>query len=284
MVKILCIGGGITGQLVQVVVPSTVILDWRTAETGHKIQTRRFGANYLWEPLEGLPSIAFPVVTHIDGRPATPESIHLYKVKVGKHYDTILTTRVSRQFETISTGHDAILPDPTIQFDCAVEKVDLDNRCVYLRSEQRIDYDLLISTIPLYALLRMVDYTPPVPFRYDPIHVKIAPRPPDAPYPEDTVYVNYITSPTIFPYRVTDRDGSRHYESLNHMGGLTSRKIVPGKIHPHPYAESIRTKLLAQNVFCFGRFSTWEPKELVHETYRTIRVWADELGLSQEKL
>lgn len=275
--RIVCIGGGITGQLVQLVVPQTRLLDWRPPDQVHKPQTRRYGANYLWKPIPGLPVTSFPVITHVDGAPATKENVLAYKVKIGKAWD--VTDHLSDQFMLQTTGYDCAFPDPRIDYGCAVTHIDMVRHELHLRNGKYLEYEILVSTIPLYALLRMLDVSIGSTFRYDPIFVKVSERPPDAPYPPNMVYVNYISDPTVAPYRFTDRGNERHYEALSPMPGSTARKIVPGKIHHNPRAAQTVAQLVDKNIFCFGRFAAWLPEELIHETYDRIVAWADRFGL-----
>lgn len=270
--KVVCIGGGITGQLVQLVVPSTQLLDWRAMSQGHLPQTRRYGANYLWKPIPLLPYTMFPVITHIDGNYATRDSVTAYKTKIGKAKD--MEGNWAEQFQVQTTGYDCTFPTPRINYDCAVVSIDSFRKEVHLRNGSFIDYDILVSTIPLYVLLRMLNVTLNRSFRYDPIFIKVTDRPPDAPFPVSSVYVNYLSDPAVVPYRFTDRNGERHYESITPMGGTSARKILPGKIHPHPQAASTVMSLTKQNIFCFGRFAAWLPEELIHETYDRIVEWA----------
>jgi hypothetical protein len=114
-------------------------------------------------------------------------------------------------------------------------------------------------------------------FQNDPIYVKIGPRPPDAPYPEDVLYVNYLSNPDVPSYRVCDRFGERHWEGLTDMGLAPTKMLKPGKIHPHPHTEMWRQMLSTYDIYCFGRYATWRPDELVHETYREIVQWANSL-------
>jgi hypothetical protein len=220
----------------------------------------------------------FPVITHVDGSPASRESVMAYKTKIGKSRD--MSANWAEQFQVQMTGYDCTFPEPRIDHGRAVERIDVSRKELHLRNGNVLTYDVLVSTIPLYALLRMLDIVLGVPFRYDPIFIKVADRPPDAPYPVNIVYVNYLTDPTVSPYRFTDREGQRHYESLSPMTGGTCRKIIPGKIHPNIRTVSAVANLERLNIFCFGRFAAWLPEELIHETYERIVGWADRMGLS----
>jgi hypothetical protein len=222
----------------------------------------------------------FPVITHVDGSFATRDSVSAYKAKIGKSKD--MEGNWAEQFQVQTTGYDCVFPDPRIDYGCAVERIDHTKKELHLRNGRFLDYDVLVSTVPLYVLLRMLDINIGTPFRYDPIFVKVSERPPDAPYPLHTIYVNYLSDPGVAPYRFTDREGERHYESLAPMVGSTARKILPGKIHPNTRAADAVATLAKRNIFCFGRFAAWLPEELIHETYDRIVDWADRLSLRTE--
>tara|TARA_R110002020_G_scaffold2230_3_gene10403 strand:+ start:14315 stop:15166 length:852 start_codon:yes stop_codon:yes gene_type:complete len=277
--EIIVIGGGISGRLVQYVVPESQILDWgRPPGRKSKKLTRMFGANYLWESLPGIECSKFNVITHVDGREPTHETIRRYKEKIGKSFDE---DNWDTQFQPIMTGYDIIdLPESDIRYECRVKEIFRDKKRLLLASGAQITYDILVSTIPLYAMLEMCHIEISRPFSYKPIYIRIEDRPLEAPYPVDTWYVNYLSDPDITPYRFTDRNGERHYEGLNAMGKIPTRKVIPGKIYPNDQVESAIEELRDNNIFCFGRFATWNPEELLHNTYAGIRHWATDCNLS----
>lgn len=284
MKRICVIGGGITGRLVQWVCPSARVYDWRTEAHGTKL-TRMYGANYLWEPIDGLTCRPLTVFTAIDHAPPTEASIRRYKEKIGKGDETPTTWGL--QFAPVMAGWDLVsLPEAAITYEARVRAIDLDAQELTLRFgsstvDARVPYDLLVSTIPQYALydlLRPVHAVPALDsstWRYRAIHVRVSPQPPDAWVEADQIYVNYITRPTVDTYRTTDRNGERHYESLTKFLGLhPDRVLVPGKIYPSHMATVFTQWLTKFNIFSFGRYATWEPNELVHETVAHIRQWA----------
>jgi hypothetical protein len=276
MPNIVVIGGGITGQLVQYFLPHAKILDWsKPPKRGLRFITRMYGANYLWEPLEGIECNKFTVITHVDGNEATHESIRRYKEKIGKTFDQ---AHWDAQFKTVMTGYDiTVLPDVDISYECRVKEVFIKDKHLLLATGENMSYDVLVSTVPMYALMDMCRITHKKPFQYRPIYVRIEDRPLEAPYPIDTWYVNYLSDPDIAPYRYTDRGPKRHYEGLTSMGKIPTKKIVPGKIYPNPISEIIRESLEKENIFCFGRFAKWNPEELLHDSFYEIQKWAKNL-------
>ena len=51
--KVVVIGAGINGRMVQHLVPNAQLLDWGPTPVAPP-QPRFFGANYLWQPIPGL--------------------------------------------------------------------------------------------------------------------------------------------------------------------------------------------------------------------------------------
>lgn len=281
--RIVVIGGGITGRLVGLRSPSVpTILDWSAPPRADRL-TRNFGTNYLWEPLDGIPCRAFSVVTCVDGQVPHEASIRQYKQKVDKELDG---GDWFRQFQHRMDGYDIVhLPEVPITYNTRIQSIDLVRRVVFTETGGYA-YDHLVTTIPMFAFLKLVVWGAVQPsvdpawlngFHYSPIYVKVGPRPPDAPYPEDVMYVNYISDPDIPVYRVCDRGGERHWEGLTNMGLTPTKKLVPGKIHLHPRARFWKDFLRTFNVACFGRYASWNADELVHETDQEIKQWAASL-------
>lgn len=278
-VPVAIIGGGITGQLVQMQIPTAEIFDWREEASKTRL-TRQLGANYLWRPLPGLECREFKVVTHVNGKPATPEAIVEYKQKVGKEGDSI--NGWGKQFQTEMTGYEFNhLPPPRISWGHRIVSIDRQARTLHFaKGKEPVTYTFLISTIPLYSLLSLLDMAePPGRLRFRPIYISVMRRPPDAPYPTDVVYVNYLSDPAIRPYRFCDRFGERHYESIVPYESLATRKIIPGKVYAHPSTTDILEMLAGHDIYTFGRFGSWAPDELVHETWDRIAEWKGVAGV-----
>lgn len=272
-VPIAVIGGGITGQLVQHLIPDAEVYDWMPSRQPLSL-VRSFGANYLWRPLDGLPWKSFPVVTTVDGEPPTFDNVAKYKLKIGKTGDI---TGWERQFQHTMTGYDFVsLPTSRVSYDHRIVEIDRVARTLTFANQPVIKYETLVSTIPLYSLLSLMGMPEPRGrLRHKPIFFKITPRPPDAPHPVDTLYVNYISNPDIAPYRFTDRFGERHYESIiPYPDSATKvRRYAPGKIYPHADVPELLDVLSSLGIVTFGRFGSWNPDELVHETWDRIVEW-----------
>jgi len=272
-VEIAVIGGGITGRLVNFLMPSAVVYDWMPAPREiRQVLTRNYGANYLWHPIPGIPCREFKVVTRVDGQIPTFDNVAKYKFKIGKTGDI---TGWERQFQPEMIGYDfEHLPDVTIQYDHRITEIDAVSHILNFAKHPPVRYDTLISTIPLYALLALAGWPEPIGrLYYKPIYFKVTPRPPDAPFPTDIMYVNYISDPDIRPYRYCDRGRERHYESIVPYDGPSTKRIPPGKIFPNRHVPETLALLEAHDIHTFGRYGSWAPDELVHETYQQIVEW-----------
>ena len=277
--KIAVIGGGITGQLVQLQIPTAQVFDWKPQPQGPKGLIRNYGANYLWRPLPGIDCRSFTVETRIDGQLPTWDAVVAYKAKIGKIGDV---DGWELQFQPTMTGYEFMaLPPTTIQYDRRVESIDRLDHVIRFANGDTVDYDFLVSTIPLYSLLSLVGVPePPGKLQFKPIFFKVMSRPPDAPFPPEVMHVNYLSNRDIAPYRYCDRDGERHYESIVPYDGMVSTKrFAPGKIYSHPEVPDILEYLAGFGIQTFGRFGSWNPNELVHETYERIAEWRDNLGI-----
>lgn len=277
-VKIAVIGGGITGQLVQLQVPSAEVFDWKAPPTGPKGLIRNYGANYLWTPLPGIDCRKFTVITRVDGQIPNIENVMAYKIKIGK--DTDLMTW-EKQFQPEMKGYDfAALPPTRIQYGKRATEIDRINHVIAFANGEEIHYDFLVSTIPLYSLLSLIGMPEPAGrLQFKPIFFKVMSRPPDAPYSPEVMYVNYISDANIVPYRYCDRDGERHYESIiPYPGAVSSKRFAPGKIYPHTGVPDVLEYLAGFGIQTFGRYGSWNPDELVHETWARIAEWKETLG------
>jgi len=273
---VVVIGGGITGHLVKLRIPSATVLDAREGATP---MTRQYGGNYLWQALQDVPCRSFTVHTTVDGCAPEPGRVQSYKTKIGKGMDD----NWRDQFRPVVTGFEIVeWPRPLeIFYGCSVRYIDTEAKKVHLISNGAMEsagYDILISTIPLPAMLEMVGERF-IPFQSAPIHVTTMQIPPDAPRRNGDWFVNYISDPSVPAYRTTDRDGTRHYESLA-ATGIPTKKIHPGKIWPHGRRDYYLDRLRAMDIHCFGRFARWAPEELVHETDEDIIRWANAMDLS----
>jgi len=263
--RIVVIGGGFIGQLIQLAIPKARLLDWRRTPPANHLDTR-VGPQYLWEPIPGVPSEFFEVTTLVDGKEPTPDRILAYKRKIGKEEDG---GDWGLQFQYKMMGWHSQLPVPRVEYARQVVLVNMVDRFVELTSGGRITYDLLVSTIPLNAFMVLLRPTVPLtqPFRFDPIYMSVR----SSPTTNNGMVLNYISDPTVGHYRITHHGTQEYRESLVPDQG--SRRLLPGKIHSHSSSEAVLEELRRFDIYCFGRFATWRPDELAHQTWQDIDNW-----------
>jgi len=274
-VKIVIIGGGYLGQLLHTLLPTARVFDWRT--TAPAAESRAFGPQYLWTPIYGLPFNSFQVVTTVDGKDATPESILAYKKKVGKEQDQ---SDWRSQFRSVMAGYDVQLPPARVEYGMRIIGINLIARTIHLASGVVEPYDWIISTIPLPALWAMTGKSlPEEPLESRPIYV----------WTEEAemlsyMQVNYVSDPTNPVYRITIRQGKRFFESLEPLtlpigSERQVHRLMPGKIYSHNQTGPMRAELLQARVMTVGRYGAWNPEELAHETYAEVRDWKNRMDL-----
>jgi len=224
------------------------------------------GPQYLWEPIPGVESYSFEVETLVDGAPPTPDSILAYKRKIGKEKDG---GDWGLQFQHLSIGYHSQLPVPRVEYNRHVNGVDLSGHQLYMMDGATIEYDVLISTIPLDAFLRLCLIPPLVytPWMQDRIYLRTEEL--NGSYAG--MRLNYISDPKSRWYRETLSANKMFYETLHQAPDV--KPLPLGKIHPHPQNEDVLRSLKVFDTFCFGRFATWRPDELAHETWQHIQAW-----------
>lgn len=270
MAHVVVLGGGHVGQLIQLSLPTARLLDNRRTAPKHH-QASRIGPQYLWEPIPGVPSHSFSVTTLVDNEPPTPESILAYKKKIGKEHDG---GDWGLQFQHKSVGWFSELPVPRVEYNRNVVQVRVDDHLLMMSDGSHIPYDVLMNTIPLPTFLQLCDGAPKVyaPWRHDPIYMVCDRQSTTV----EGMIMNYSSDPGQWFYRETLMEDRMFYETLNREsaeGSGTVIDIVPGKIHPHSESEIVVKKLQMFDIFSFGRFATWRPDELAHQTWQLIDAW-----------
>lgn len=277
------IGGGAVGRLAGWMFPDARVLDWRMPSSdADRHVPRSWGAFYLHEPLEGLPCRSFPVHTTVDGQSATYESVSRYKAKIGKHTEMLENNWID-QFKEHTTGY-ALETFPHVNIEWGIHVDSIDMRAQTLTWHHAIDpkairtigWDRIVSTIPLYSLLDMLQIPSPTPLVASPICVKQTPVPPDV-WPQgtsDVMHVNYDSGSTPI-YRTTDRNGVRDYEWLLTKGvgqqmPVPSKIIRPGKIYDAEWTRGMCDALGQRGIHCVGRWASWNSNELTHHSFQKI--------------
>lgn len=277
--RIVVIGGGLVGRLVQMAVVEAKIYDWRRKPDYLDItRPPTFGAQYLWAPIPGIVSEPITVKTTVDLLPPEPGRIIAYKDKVGKGSDG---GDWVAQFTSPMAGHRLVsMPEPAMTFGAMVTAVDVRRQVVRLKiggEDVWEPYDHLVSTIPLYTFLRLVGKKFPGGAAYQPIYVNVVNKCPVI-LPPDTWLVNYWSQANTPLYRSTFRDGETHHETLVPQTKLGYKKIIPGKIYVTPEQvqplKEIREWLASCSIWLFGRYGAWNPDELLHQTWENIDQWS----------
>jgi hypothetical protein len=276
--NIVVIGGGFIGQLIQLVCPDARLLDWRKTAPTHHLDTR-MGPQYLWEPIEypNVKSSSFKVRTTIDDNLPTDESILAYKKKIGKEFDG---GDWGLQFQPEMVGWASALPVPRVEYGQQVTMVDLPGHTLGMKDFTTITYDVLVNTIPMSSFLEAMLVGPQYneSFKSDAIYMGKRERLPVG-ADDDTMILNYISVPDDPHYRETTVGTTKYYETLQDPPPTVGRytRLAPGKIHHHPENETIIRALAACQCYCFGRFATWRPDELAHESWKQILQWKEGL-------
>jgi hypothetical protein len=267
---VVVIGGGYVGQLVQLALPNARLLDWRRTPPSDHLETRMIGPQYLWEPIPGVESYAFPVETLVDGLPPTDAAILAYKRKIGKDNDG---GDWELQFQHQTQGWFSKLPVPRVEYNRQVRAVDLSNHRLLMAADVVIEYDVLISTIPLDAFLRMCVISPPVhyPWKQDKIYVVTE----TSAGSYAGMQLNYLSDPNNRFYRSTLTANKVYHETLTPLPDDGAKQLPVGKIHSHPQSEDVLKALKVFDTYCFGRFATWRPDELAHQTWKHIDLWKE---------
>lgn len=266
--RLFIIGGGFLGQLLHTVFPKARVFDWRSKPPA--VATRQIGPMYLWEPIPGMRNREYDVFTTIDGEVATETRILAYKKKVGKEQDG---SDWRAQFTYQMKGYDVVLPPDRVEYGKRIEQIDRTKHSMRMQDGREERYDILISTIPLPALMTMCSYPlRPVLFTSRPIYVRTYEHSIQTDHP---MMVNYISDPSRSEYRETVREGKLFAESLTHCH-TDCRRLLPGKIYETSISKSVLKDLSQTNIWCLGRYATWSPDELAHETYRNALVLAEE--------
>lgn len=280
--KTIIIGGGHIGQLAGWLMPHATVLDWRRPPAvGDRHRPRRYGAMYLHEPLEGLPCRPVTIRTTIDGAVATISAARDYKAKVGKSDDLLREHHWHKQFIEYTAGWELeSFPDVEVQWGAIVTEIHLDRQQVYVKGGEILDWDRIISTIPLFSLMEMLGIPCPTPLQHAPIAVRTAPRPLDLPAMTTDIHVNYVSDPGIPVYRTTDRGSQRDNEWLyeaNRSMGVAMKVLRPGKIYPESWVPSMVAELNRMGVYPVGRAGRWASDELTHDSYKDLLRWAQDM-------
>jgi hypothetical protein len=63
------------------------------------------------------------------------------------------------------------------------------------------------------------------------------------------------------------------------IGNGRAKRILPGKIYANSETATVRAGLLMHDVLTVGRFGSWNPEQLAHETYEEVAQWKQIIGI-----
>jgi len=155
-----------------------------------------------------------------------------------------------------------------ITFDENVSAIDLKNKTVRTNSKEYI-YQILISTIPLSAFLKLAGFSTKLCFWFRPIYVtKHVMDVSDYIKDETEIAIWNFPDPEETHYRSTfqiiDRQGYRFDESLSSPMDPDTRIIYPGKIKTIDFDT---TMFETQGCFLVGRYANWKNKYLASDAW-----------------
>lgn len=274
MSRTLILGAGITGIMAKCLMDEATVL-----EAGREgSSTFKTGANYLWKDIPLFRTHKVKIFTSIDERWPDSSSILRYKNKIGKSLED--REMWGEQFKPTMNGY-LICDVPYIRalYNTRVAKINLKEKTfdyVGRHTQGEIKFDTLISTIPLPVLVMLAGLETEEMiskwFKYRPIYVKETKCIPSS---SRYVSVNYISSRSTPTYRITKyfEEGAEHEESLRNFIPSPDSKIktlFPGKIWESLETREVLKTLSAHGVYCFGRYASWNPDELIHQTYEKL--------------
>jgi len=293
--SIVILGGGPAGHATSVAFPEALVIE----KNDYRSEARNFGPHFLWRDLGGFKCRPTKVLSHIDGAPATDESVRRYREKVGRPDDT---RPWHDEYGVEATQYD-ILEWPSVRglWGWKVDRVRLRDRVVRVTSTSGdtdlsvdVQYDTLINTLPMPIFWRMTDLFRDLDdcFRWTPVYVWVEP------YREDQSvrrreefkfenpwdrYINWISDKDNPCYRESWHENGVHHESLlkdDRWMREPTHTHYPGKI----WSEGEKTLGLitrfaeTHGVYFNGRYGSWSYGELLHHTYENALSLRRRLG------
>lgn len=305
-VETLVIGAGLSGLMMGCLLKRNYLIVERAPALNFEIGT----PFYLHAPLDWLPTRWKEIDVHQhcwDGgrfhRIPDLKMMNDYSFKiVGKIVDTslkFLDGSVKRGFVPESGNPGQVLRDlyeevePKLLLGAKLTALDTKNKAAYISFDKGggrlVRYKRIISTIPLPALLKMLDMPSPFVFQSDPIVNLFFTVPADKSV--DSYQIINVTDPTDPFYRISLMDQKVVAETMDtkepvnnlieQAAALAKRLwrldldasackpvvVRPGKFHP--IEKTSRKLLLAKltnelGIYCLGRYAVWDYKRIDH--------------------
>jgi hypothetical protein len=169
-----------------------------------------------------------------------------------------------------------------IQTKIDISYIDVENRIVFARDGHSWPYERLHSTIPLPMLAGMMPRQPSVIFRSKPIWIESSPLSRASaefmPVPGE-MRSHYCPGDCHNWYRLTIRGQKAQYERMENMV-YGAFPIKPGKIWLDPANREkdeeelihYRFYLSDHQIFLWGRYAEWKPKQLLHNVWNNLKL------------
>lgn len=269
--KIVILGAGITGRLAKIMFPEALVLE---SKSSNSLFTSEVGVCISIVPIPELSNKRYTRYIQIDNQKPSLELINKYKKKISREGD--MSYGDYRQFESEQIVYHQELPQGLdIQFDTEVSCIDLDKKWLNVGNEidgyHHIEYDYLISTIPLINLVQISNLftnfkvSANTFFMHRPIYL-VRTKIPSEP---DIIRENYITDMDTPMYRENYFKEWKNQESLFKI--TEAIKIYPGKIYPTTYVSHILSDLESYKVFCAGRYACWDNRIHLWNVYSQLK-------------
>jgi hypothetical protein len=264
--RIVILGAGIVGRLAKIMFPEAVVLESKAPDD---VFTTELGVCISIVPIPDLKNEQYTRYITVDNCKPTLELISRYKKKIARESD--MSYGDYRQFEPEQIVYRQELPkNLDISFNTLVTEVGLHNKKIQTLKDS-MEYDYLISTIPLLNFLQISDLfenfkeSTSAFFMHRPIYLvrtKHTTKP-------GIIEENYITDLDTPMYRENFFEGWRNQESLFKIVGAV--KIYPGKIYPCSYVPHILEDLSSYGIFCAGRYAQWDNKIHLWNAYSQLK-------------
>lgn len=252
--RIVVLGAGIVGRLAKIHIPHAIVLE---AKKKTDLFTAELGVQITITPIPELECLKCTRHIQIDNQRPTLDLIEKYRKKIERSGD--LGYGDFRQFESVQTVYRFLMPQKLdVYFGSKVKKICLEDRTLELE-EKTLQYDYLISTIPLIHFIELTNMFTNFKnesksfFMHRPIYVRRT----KCPNEESVIRENYITDLENPIYRENWIQGIHNEESVFKFDDHAV-KIYPGKIYNNSQVPHLLEDLKSFDVHCVGRYAQWD--------------------------
>lgn len=157
----------------------------------------------------------------------------------------------------------SLLDCACVEFGATCTGIDIGRKIVWFDSK-KVQYDTLISTLPLFVFLRLAGIKSSIEFKSKPIYVSVEKQPTN----KEQMILVYYPDQEVPHYRRTYWQNTVTTESLKPEQG--QKTTLPGKIYANGDVKELTDELNKKSVYFQGRYARWEPKHLIHHTWNNI--------------